>query len=93
MKKLLTIAAAATLFGTPAIAQAASEPTPSGEGITERGMNPDGQPCTPLGYNRGLDVYADCIAMGGPAPGLEAYPSCSRFITDRCRQTYTRWTQ
>ena len=91
IRTLLT--AAALVCGTAALAPAdAAEPTPPGDGITRQGTNPEGQPCTPAGFNQGLEVYRDCIAMGGPVPALEDYPRCSRFVTDRCIQAYTRWT-
>ena len=75
------------------MAHAANQPAPPGGGITQRGVNPEGQPSTPPGFNAGLDVYRDCVGMAGPTPGLETYPPCTGLVTDRCRQTYTRWAR
>lgn len=66
---------------------------PPGDGITRLGNDPEGQPCTPAGFNAGLAVYPACSAMGGPVPGLADYPPCSAEVKDRCTQTYTRWTE
>lgn len=91
--KFVMMAAALTL-GTAAVAQ--TDPNapsvPPGDGITMLGNNPEGQACTPEGFNQGLNAYPPCSALGGPAPGLEEYPPCSDRNADRCIQTYTRWT-
>ncbi|MFP5296461.1 MAG: hypothetical protein ACLGG3_03945, partial [Alphaproteobacteria bacterium] len=79
---------------TAATAQTSDyKPVPPGDGITRLGNDPDGQACTPPGYNVGLAVYPECIAMGGPIEGADDYPPCSDRQTDRCIQTYTKWTK
>lgn len=85
--KVFVLAAALTV-GSAAWAQ-----VPPGDGITQQGTNPEGQACTPDGFNQGLSVYPPCEALGGPAPGMEEYPPCTRQNADRCLQTYTRWTE
>ena len=91
--KLMLLIAGLALGGTAATAQTATSSTmPSGEGITRQGTNPEGQPCTPAGFNQGLWVYPACIAMGGPTLGMAEYPPCTRQVTDRCVQLYTKWT-
>lgn len=66
MKMILSAAAAALLFATPALAQMRSGPDPDGrqgamdpngpgvppgDGITMKGNDPEGQAFTPPGYN------------------------------------------
>lgn len=89
--KALAIAGLALAMSMPAAAQT-YDPVPPGDGITRQGTNPEGQACTPEGFNQGLTAYPQCAAMGGPAPGLEEYPPCTSEVKDRCIQTYTRWT-
>lgn len=93
--KLTMFAATIMLGAAPLAAQTGTyEPMRSGDELTRQGTNPEGQPCTPAGYNVGLNVYPACAAMGGPNPwGIEDYPPCTQQITDRCIQTYTRWTR
>ena len=90
----VAIFAAALALGTTAAAAQTSNyaPVPPGDGITRMGTNPEGQACTPEGWNRGLSVYPACSAMGGPMVGMEDYPPCTRQVKDRCVQIYTRWT-
>ena len=90
--KLAILIATIALGGTAAAAQTTSSPTPPGDGITRQGTNPEGQACTPPGFNQGLWVYPACVAMGGPLPGMPDYPPCTTRVTDRCVQTYTRRT-
>ncbi len=84
----------ALLSAGAANAQAgAMQPVPPGDGITRQGTNPEGQACTPPGFNIGLGAYPQCGAVGGPAIGADSYPPCTSQVTDRCIQTYTRWTR
>ena len=91
MIKATMIAAAMLIGGTAATAQTTTA-VPPGDGITRQGTNPEGQPCTPAGFNAGLAVYPACSAMGGPLVGMEEYPPCTTEVKDRCIQLYTRWT-
>ena len=91
--KLAMFFAAALMGGSAAAAQTSGyDPVPPGDGITRQGTNPEGQACTPIGYNVGLAAYPQCIAMGGPIEGADDYPPCTTQVKDRCVQTYTRWT-
>ena len=85
-----TIAFAATLMlGTAAIAQTGntvSDPSQSSgpRGITQQGTDPEGQACTPPGYNANTTAYPTC----GPPPPPP--PRCSKTVTDHCVQAYER---
>ena len=91
--KLLILAAALTL-GTAAAAQTDpnSRGVPPGDGITAQGTNPDGQACSPAGYNVGLGGYPPCTgAQPAATPQSSANPpACSKTVTDHCTQTYER---
>ena len=85
--------AAALAIGATGAAQAQ---TPPGSGITNQGTDPEGQACTPPGFNAGLSAYPPCPSPTGtvaaPSTGDSAQspPPCSRTVTDRCVQTYER---
>jgi len=83
--KSLIFAAALVLGGT-----AVAQPTPPGDGITQQGTNPDGQACTPAGFNQGTTGYPQCGAMPGNQMSSTSPPPCSRTVTDGCIQTYER---
>jgi hypothetical protein len=95
MKKFLLVAAALTLGGT-AFAQSgntvADQSQSSGpQGVTQQGTDPDGQACTPAGFNAGTNAYQPCGAGGATSGGAGATPPpCSRTVTDGCVQTYER---
>lgn len=68
-------------------------------GITQQGTDPDGQACTPPGFNAGTSAYPPCGAgtASGPAAGTAGTtgtgttpPACSRTVTDGCIQAYER---
>ena len=91
--KLLVLAAALTL-GSAAAAQ--TDPNgrgvPPGDGITQQGTNPEGQACSPAGYNVGAGGYPPCggdqhpnVPQTPPVP-----PPCTKQVTDHCTQTYER---
>ena len=81
------ILAAALVMGGTAIAHAQ---TPPGDGITQQGTNPEGQPCTPAGFNQGTSAYPPCGATAAPPQSSANPPPCSRTVTDHCIQTYER---
>lgn len=92
MKSL--VFAAALMFAGTGMASAQTDPNgpnvPPGDGITMKGNNPEGQACSPPGYNVGMGGYPPCAAMPGAQAGMENYPPCTRRNADRCRQTYER---
>ena len=95
MKSLLLIAAMS--LGTAAFAQQPSGntvPDPSmsmgPRGITQQGTNPEGQACTPQGFNMNASAYPPCSAMTPMPANIEDYPPCTKQNADRCRQTYER---
>ena len=59
-------------------------------GITQQGTDPDGQACTPAGFNQGVSAYPPCGAMPGTQMTSTTPPPCSRTVTDNCIQTYER---
>jgi hypothetical protein len=62
-------------------------------GITQQNTNPEGQACTPAGYNAGATGYPSCSEWGsGAAAGSGILPRCSKTITDHCIQAYERGT-
>lgn len=78
--------------------QAAMDPNgpgvPPGDGITARGHDPEGQAFIPPGYNSGpaISVYPPIVlAPAGLIGG--AYPVCSKRVTDRCVQAYSRYAR
>lgn len=87
--------AAALTVGAAGIAGAQTDPNargvPPGDGITQQGTNPEGQPCTPAGFNQGsTSPYPACGAVPRPTHGAGEVPPCSRQVTDHCIQTYER---
>jgi hypothetical protein len=106
--KAVLFAAALTL-GTSAFAQSGAtvdDPAQASgpRGVTQQGTDPDGQACTPSGYNAGTSGYPTCGGDSGAASGTTgtdmsttsggtaaaALPPCSRTVTDRCVQAYER---
>ena len=92
--KALVLAAVLTL-GTTAAANAQTDPNargvPPGDGITQQGTDPEGQACSPPGFNAGTSAYPPC----GSTPAAsstppDSYPACSRTVTDNCVQAYER---
>jgi len=90
--------AAALAFGGTAFAQTGNtvnDPAQASgpQGITQQGTDPDGQACTPAGFNQGSSAYPPCGATGTTSPTTGAGttpPPCSRTVTDGCIQTYER---
>ncbi len=71
-----------------------SRAVPPGDGITARGHNPEGQPFTPAGFNTGMGQAVYPPAAAAPAGLIGGdYPVCSARVTDRCVQSYTRYTR
>ncbi|HEX9931582.1 MAG TPA: hypothetical protein VGB08_01935 [Allosphingosinicella sp.] len=108
--KALLFAAALAVGGT-AFAQTgntvADQSQASGpQGITQQGTDPNGQACTPPGFNAGSSAYPTCGAGAGAGGGTTdttgaagttgttgvgtTPPPCSRTVTDGCIQTYER---
>ena len=92
--KALVFAAALTL-GTAAAAQSGNtvdDPAQSmgPRGVTQQGTDPDGQACTPPGYNAGTSAYPTCDAGSGSAASSPTPPRCSKTVTDHCIQAYER---
>jgi len=96
--KIVIFAAALTL-GSAALAQTGntvSDPSLSSgpRGVTQQGTDPEGQPCTPPGFNAGATAYPPCeagTAAGAEGPGHGgSNVRCSRTVTDRCIQAYER---
>jgi hypothetical protein len=108
--KVILFAAALTL-GSAALAQTGNtvdDPAQASgpRGVTQQGTDPDGQACTPAGYNQGTSGYPPCggdmnassaggtagtgMSGGGGMGGSGALPPCSRTVKDRCVQAYER---
>ncbi|HEX8191804.1 MAG TPA: hypothetical protein VF552_02805 [Allosphingosinicella sp.] len=93
MKTIFALTAALTLGGA-AFAQTGNtvaDPSQSSgpRGVTQQGTDPEGQACTPSGFNAGSSAYQAC--GGDAAAGAAATrPPCSRTVTDGCVQTYER---
>jgi hypothetical protein len=94
--KIVLFAAALTLSGA-ALAQTGntvSDPSQSSgpRGVTQQGTDPEGQACTPAGYNAGTTGYPTCAAGNSNAgSGAGATPPrCSKTVTDGCIQAYER---
>ena len=94
--KTVMIAAALTLAGTgAAFAQSgntvADQSQSSGpQGVTQQGTDPEGQACTPPGFNAGTSAYPPCGAGNAPPESSASPPACSRTVTDHCIQAYER---
>ena len=94
MKKLL-FAAALAIGGTAAAQTGNTVDDPSQasgpRGITQQGTDPDGEACTPAGFNQGVGGYPPCGAgTTDTTPTATNPPACSRTVTDNCIQTYER---
>lgn len=102
--KTLLFAAALALSGA-ALAQTApagntvDDPDQSSgpRGVTQQGTDPNGQACTPAGYNANTTAYTICgtdNAGTGTSTASGAStaspPPCSKTVTDGCIQTYER---
>jgi hypothetical protein len=103
--KIIVFAAALSLAGATAFAQTGNtvdDPSQASgpHGVTQQGTDPDGQACTPPGYNAGATSYPTCdttaAANGSPSAsgsgsGMAATrPRCSKTVTDGCIQAYER---
>ncbi|HLL30576.1 MAG TPA: hypothetical protein VK403_06240 [Allosphingosinicella sp.] len=94
--KIILFAAALTL-GSAALAQTGNtvdDPSQSmgPRGVTQQGTDPDGQACTPAGFNAGTSAYPPCpagAANTSSATGA-APPRCSKTVKDNCIQAYER---
>ncbi|HEX8655854.1 MAG TPA: hypothetical protein VF693_11610 [Allosphingosinicella sp.] len=88
--------AAALAIGGTAFAQTGNtvnDPSQASgpRGVTQQGTDPDGQACTPAGFNQNSNAYPPCMAPGGPPTDAPAATRpCSRTVTDSCVQTYER---
>ncbi|HYG48278.1 MAG TPA: hypothetical protein VD846_10100 [Allosphingosinicella sp.] len=99
--KIILFAAALTL-GSAAMAQTGntvSDPSQASgpRGVTQQGTDPDGQACTPAGFNAGTTGYPPCgtdNAGTGTSTASGAStanpPPCSKTVTDGCIQAYER---
>ncbi|HEX8571656.1 MAG TPA: hypothetical protein VF759_02765 [Allosphingosinicella sp.] len=92
--KIIIFAAALTLGGA-ALAQTGntvSDPSQSSgpRGVTQQGTDPEGQACTPPGYNAGTTGYPTCEAGSGTPASTATPPRCSKTVTDHCVQAYER---
>jgi hypothetical protein len=98
MKALLfaaALAAGGTAFAQPG--NTVNDPSQSSgpRGVTQQGTDPEGQACTPPGFNANSSAYPVCGSGGmtGSTMGTGAGttpPPCSRTVTDGCIQTYER---
>jgi len=94
--KTILFAAALTL-GSAAMAQTGNtvddvSQASGPRGLTQQGTDPDGQACTPAGYNAGTTGYPACAAgnsNAAPAAGTTP-PRCSKTVKDGCIQAYER---
>ena len=92
--KIILFAAALTL-GSAALAQSGNtvdDPSQAmgPRGVTQQGTDPEGQACTPAGYNAGSSAYPTCEAGSGSAASSPTPPRCSKTVTDHCVQAYER---
>ncbi len=94
--KIILFAAALTL-GSAAMAQTGNtvddvSQASGPRGVTQQGTDPDGQACTPAGYNAGTTGYPTCGAgNSNAAAGTGATPPrCSKTVKDGCIQAYER---
>ena len=89
----MVLFATAMMLGSAAVAQTGNtvdDPSQGSgpRGVTQQGTDPEGQACTPPGYNAGASSYPVCGADTAPAAGTR--PPCSKTVTDGCVQTYER---
>jgi hypothetical protein len=87
--------AAALMLGSAAVAQTGNtvdDPSQSSgpRGVTQQGTDPDGQACTPAGYNAGTTGYPTCEAGSASAASTATPPRCSKTVKDHCVQAYER---
>ena len=92
--KIILFAAALTL-GSAALAQSGntvSDPSQSmgPRGVTQQGTDPDGQACTPAGYNANTSGYPACEAGAASSASTATPPRCSKTVKDHCVQAYER---
>lgn len=92
--KIILFAAALTLGGA-ALAQSGhtvDDPSQASgpRGVTQQGTDPDGQACTPAGYNANATGYPPCEAGAASAASPSAPPRCSKTVKDHCVQAYER---
>ncbi len=91
---------AALMVGSTAVAHAAqpsgrtvADPSQSSgaRGVTQQGTDPEGQACTPAGFNQTTSAYPPCGGAPTTSPAAGGTPPpCSRTVTDGCVQTYER---
>ena len=91
----IIIFAAALMLGGAAMAQTGNtvdDPSQASgpRGITQQGTDPEGQACTPPGYNAGTTGYPTCEAGSASPASSPAPPRCSKTVTDHCVQAYER---
>ena len=91
----IIVFAAALMLGSAAVAQTGNtvdDPSQSSgpRGVTQQGTDPDGQACTPAGYNAGTTGYPACEAGSGSAASTATPPRCSKTVKDHCVQAYER---
>ena len=92
--KIIIFAAALTLGGA-ALAQTGNtvdDPSQSSgpRGVTQQGTDPEGQACTPAGYNANSTGYPACEAGNATPASTATPPRCSKTVTDHCVQAYER---
>jgi hypothetical protein len=94
--KIILFAAALTL-GSAALAQTGNtvddvSQASGPRGVTQQGTDPDGQACTPAGYNANTTGYQPCAAGNSNAStgAGAAPPRCSKTVRDGCVQAYER---
>jgi hypothetical protein len=93
--KIIVFAAALSLASATAFAQTGNtvdDPSQASgpRGVTQQGTDPDGQPCTPAGYNAGSSAYPTCAAGSGTPASTATPPHCSKTVKDHCIQAYER---
>jgi len=93
--KIIVFAAALSLASATAFAQSGNtvdDPSQASgpRGITQQGTDPDGQACTPAGYNAGTSSYPTCEAGSASAASSPTPPRCSKTVKDHCVQAYER---
>ena len=92
--KIILFAAALTL-GSAALAQSGNtvddvSQASGPRGVTQQGTDPDGQACTPAGYNANTTGYPTCGAGNSNATPGATPPRCSKTVKDGCVQAYER---
>jgi hypothetical protein len=92
--KIILFAAALTL-GSAAMAQSGNtvddvSQASGPRGVSQQGTDPDGQACTPQGFNAGTTGYPPCEAGAASPAGTATPPRCSKTVKDHCVQAYER---